>query len=40
MTSFETKMTRSISPLYRTPICINTRTKEVFVGDTWTFPKG
>lgn len=24
--------TRSVSPLYRTPICINTRTKEVFVG--------
>ena len=24
--------TRSISPLYRTPVCINTRTKDVFVG--------
>lgn len=24
--------TRSISPLYRTPVCINTETKEVFVG--------
>lgn len=30
---------RSISPLLRTPICVNTKTKEVFVGETWTFPK-
>ena len=31
---------RTISPLLRAPICINTKTKETFVGDTWTFPKG
>ena len=30
--------TRTISPLYGTPICLNTRTKEAFVGETWTWP--
>jgi hypothetical protein len=28
----EAPKTRTIAPLYRTPVCINTETKEVFVG--------
>ncbi len=31
--------TRGIAPLYRAPTCINTKTKDVFVGDTWTWPQ-
>ncbi len=30
--------TQSIAPLYRTPVCINIRTKEVFVGEPHTWP--
>ena len=27
--------TRSISPLYRTPVCVDVQTKEVYVGEPW-----
>ncbi len=30
--------TQSIAPLYRTPVCINIRTKEVFIGEPHTWP--
>ena len=30
--------TQSIAPMYRTPICFNTKTKDVFVGETWAWP--
>jgi len=30
--------TRSIAPLYHTPVCINVRTKDIFIGETYTHP--
>ena len=31
--------TRNIAPLYRTPVCINIKSKDFFVGESYTFPK-
>ena len=30
--------TRGISTLYKTPLCVDLRTKEVYVGEPWAWP--